>query len=242
MHRDSPFSYLCNRCGRCCHDQVLTLSPYDLIRIARVAGISTGEAIARYTLRRGSLLRFKPNGECAALSGTRCTIHGGRPLACRLYPLGLEWHDEGSEHYIRLEPAPRSLGVCGTDRMLKEFLAAQGTDEYLSVNRSYVSLLGIFRDRIGRLVDFELVDPREFWRIAVREALAETNFDPNPLSDALFDPDRLGCRGGSDFETVEHHLEEMKRRINRESDAAILASAAVLLAVTLGYSPGAVIQ
>jgi hypothetical protein len=126
--------------------------------------------------------------------------------------------------------------------LVREFLTAQGTDQYVLVNRRYASLLGVFRERIAELADFEVVEPREFWRIALGEALAETNFDPNSIIDTLFDPDSLGCRGNSDFDTVEQHLKEIKLRVRRESDAAILASAAVLLAVTLGYSPGEVIH
>jgi Fe-S-cluster containining protein len=90
MLAESEFSYVCNRCGLCCRGKVITLSPCDVIRIARAAKVSTGEAVAHYTLRRGSLLRFLPDGRCAALEGLRCSIHPGRPLACRLYPLGLE--------------------------------------------------------------------------------------------------------------------------------------------------------
>jgi len=89
VNRQSAFSYLCNACGRCCHDKVITLSPYDVLRIARAAGISTGEAMRRFTIRRGSLLRFDATGACAALDGARCRLHQGRPLACRLYPLGI---------------------------------------------------------------------------------------------------------------------------------------------------------
>jgi Fe-S-cluster containining protein len=204
--------------------------------------MSTGEAIARYTLRRGSLLRFRSSGECTALSGTSCTIHRGRPLACRLYPLGLEPDSDGTERYIQLAPAHGSLGVYGTDGIVQEFLSAQGTDEYLTMNRRYAPLLGMFHLRIGQLADFEVVEPREFWRNAVREALAETNFDPNPMIDALFDCDGLGCRCDSDIETVEHHLKELERRIDSASDAVILASAAMLLAVSLGYSPAVVTE
>src|SRR5713101_3524124 len=104
MDRRNSFSYLCKQCGRCCHDQVITLSPYDVIRLARAAGISTGEAVARYTIRRGSILKFDKNGGCAAVDGTTCTLHSGRPLACRLYPLGLEHDPRGAERYVRLEP------------------------------------------------------------------------------------------------------------------------------------------
>jgi Fe-S-cluster containining protein len=241
MDRRSGFSYLCNQCGRCCHNQVITLSPYDVIRLARAAGISTGEAIARYTIRRGSILKFGKNGSCAALDSTACTLHSGRPLACRLYPLGLEHDRLGAEYYLRLEPAVGSAGIYGDHGNVGDFLAAQDAELYLRTNRRYASLLDIFRQRIAELSNFDIVEPREFWRVAVREALAETNFDFNPIIEALFDPDSLGCHGECDIEFIEQHVQELKRRIRDEHDPALLAAAAVMLAVCLGYSPGEVI-
>jgi hypothetical protein len=241
MDRNSAFSYLCQCCGRCCHDQVITLSPYDVIRIGRAAGIPTSEAVAKYTMRRGSLLRFDQNGACVALQGTTCTIHPGRPLACRLYPLGMERERDGSETYLRLQPAAGSLGIYGDDRSVDDFLAGQGTEHYLSAVRGYSALLGVCRERIGQLMDFELVEPREFWRIAVREALAESGFDGNHLIGALFDPDALRRVASSDGETVEQHVRELKKLIRAEKEANIVATAAVLLAVSLGYTPGEII-
>jgi Fe-S-cluster containining protein len=238
MDRGSGFSYLCNQCGRCCHGQVITLSPYDLIRLARAAGISTSEAIARYTIRRGSILKFDNNGGCAALDGMTCSLHSGRPLACRLYPLGLEYGRQGAERYLRLEPAVGSRGIYGDQGSVQDFLAAQGAESYLEANRRYASLLDIFRQRITELSDFEVIEPREFWRVAVREALAETNFDFNPIIEALFDPDRLGCRAASEVDFIEQHVKAIGRQIRHETDPALLAAAAVMLAVSLGYSPG----
>lgn len=239
MNRSSAFSYQCNACGRCCHDQVITLSPYDVIRIARAWGISTGETVQRYTLRRGSILRFTVEGGCAALEGARCAIHCGRPLACRLYPLGLERGDNGGDNFIRLEPAPGSLGAYGASGALQLFLDAQGADEYLAMNARYGALLPLLRARLADLVDFERTEPREFWRRAVREALAESNHDPNPLIGAIFDPDGIGCFRGSPAATVEAHVRALELGIDSVSDPALIASAAVLLAVSLGYSPAA---
>ncbi len=241
MDHSSGFTYLCNRCGRCCHDQVITLSPYDVIRLARAAGISTSEAITKYTIRRGSILKFEQNGGCAALDGTTCTLHSGRPLACRLYPLGLEHDQQGGEYYLRLQPAAGSRGLYGNHGSVQDFLGAQGAKSYLQTNRHYASLLGIFRQRIAELSDFEIIEPREFWRVATREALAETNFDFNPVIEALFDPDSLGCRGKSEIDFVEQHVNAIERRIRDEHNPAILAAGAVMLAVCLGYSPGEVV-
>lgn len=237
MDRQGHFSYLCNKCGRCCHNHVITLSPYDVTRLARAAGISTGEAVAKYTIRRGSLLRFNENGSCIALNGTTCAIHPGRPLACRLYPLGLEYNSEGAERYLALEPAAGSEGLYGDGETVQDFLVAQHSQLYLDMNRRYATLLGAFQHRIAEVADFEIIEPREFWRMAMREALAETNFDFNPLIEALFDPDSLGCWTESELDYAEQHIQGIAQRILCEQDPNVLAAAAVMLAVSLGYSP-----
>jgi Fe-S-cluster containining protein len=242
MLAESKFSYLCNQCGLCCRDKVITLSPYDVIRIARAAKVSTGEAVARYTLRRGSLLRFLPDARCAALVGPRCTIHPGRPLACRLYPLGLERAPgvEGRhvEHFVRLEPATGSFGVYGAAGTVAEFLDSQDVAPYLDALARYYPLVATFREHVAAVVDFERVEPREFWRRAAREALAETNYDPNPLIDALFDPDGLGCGRLSAEATAAAHVAVLAEIAARERDGALVAAAAMMLATSLGFAPG----
>jgi Fe-S-cluster containining protein len=230
---------VCNACGLCCHQKVITLSPYDVLRLARSANLSTQEAINRFTIRRGSILKFTDGGACLALEGARCGVHSGRPLACRLYPLGLE-RIEGSdrEEFVMLEPAVGSLGDYGIDGDVNRFLEAQGVAVYLAANARYASLLPFLRERIAATVDFDRVEPREFWRCAVREALAESNYDPNPLIDAIFDASAID--GIDDAEIVATLVERLAQMIRHESNAEILAAAAVFLAVSLGYSPNEV--
>jgi uncharacterized protein len=235
VNRKSPFSYTCNACGRCCHDKVITLSPYDVFRLARAAGITTREAVDRCTIRRGSILKFNDGGACAALEGPRCGVHRGRPLACRLYPLGIE-HDE-DERFVTLEPAAGSLGVYGIDGDVDDFVEAQGVGSYLEANARYASLIAVFRERIAATADFDRVEPREFWRRAVREALAESGYDANPLIDAMFDAGGIGCAAIGDAETIAAHLERLAEMIRCESNAELLAAAAVMLAVSIGQVP-----
>jgi len=238
MNRQSRFSYDCHACGRCCRDKVITLAPYDLLRIARAAGVSTGAAVRRFTLRRGSILKFGADGACTLLDGVRCSIHAGRPLACRLYPLGLERAADGrAEKFIALDPAPGSLGVYGADGTVGDFLEAQDAAEYLDANDRYRRLVARMRARIAELVDFEKIEPREFWRRATREALAESGYDPNPLIDVLFDLDGLVGRRDDEEAQMFVHLAALSIRVGKSADAAAIAAAAVMLAVSLGYSP-----
>jgi Fe-S-cluster containining protein len=216
------------------------LSPFDVLTIARAVGVTTGEAVRRYTMRRGSLLRFTPEGECVALDGIRCTIHQGRPLACRLYPLGIERTEHG-ENLIRLEPAEGSLGEWGESGTAGDFLDTQGVGAYLAALEQYRVLIPQFRRRVATSTDFERTEPREFWRRAVAEALLEHGYDPNPLIDAIFDPDSLGCARATVEETVAAHIEKLGELAAAEPHSETIAAAAVMLAVSLGYSPGEVI-
>ena len=136
---------------------------------------------------------------------------------------------------MTLEPAAGSLGVYGIDGDVEHFVEAQGVAPYLEANARYASLLGTFRERIAATVDFERVEPREFWRRAVREALAESNYDANPIVDAMFDVGEVV--GIDETEIVAAHVERLAAMIRRESNPELLAAAAVMLAVSLGYSP-----
>jgi hypothetical protein len=71
--------------------------------------------------------------------------------------------------------------------------------------------------------------------------LAESGYDPNPLIDATFDPDGFGCGRASDADTVAAHIGVLSEMIRRELNPELLAAAAVMLAVSLGYSPAEVI-
>jgi Fe-S-cluster containining protein len=260
MEYQTPFSYQCNACGRCCHDQVITLSPYDVMRLARATHISTTETIARFTLRRGSLLRFDPNGACHALDGFRCAVHSGRPLACRLYPLGLEGSPLADREIdsdanarrslpraatpsraraMQLEPAAGSAGVYGTASTVADFLASQHVAPYLDAIERYRSLIALMRGRIDALVDFDRIEPREFWRRAFHESMRETNYDPNPLITLIFDADaavrprHYHC----EVDLIDAHLSTIAELIRSADDPALIAVAAFLLAVSLGYAP-----
>ncbi len=237
MLRSSVFSYRCGCCGSCCRDKVITLAPYDVMRMAAAAGLSTAETVARYTLRRGSLLRFGPDGACAALRDGLCAIHSGRPAPCRLDPLGLERTADG-ERFITLEPAPGSKGLYGGDGTVGGFLDQQGVQPYLAAAQYYSSLLPLMRERIRVLADFEKTEPSEFRRVAVREALAESGYDYNPLIEAMFDSDRWSGFAVDGNRSPIRHIAALRELIEAHPDALQVAAAGVLLSASLGYTPG----
>lgn len=78
----------CTRLGTCCHNKQVWLNPWELASLAQARGLTSGEFRERFT-DQGIRLRFA--GACSQYDSSRgCSAHPGRPLACRLYPLGRE--------------------------------------------------------------------------------------------------------------------------------------------------------
>lgn len=142
-HCDQSPAFFCARCGACCSHQAIQLNPWEVWRLARHLGLTSGQFIPEHSDNAGLFLRFKPDGRCGFLTPTGCAVHPARPLACRLYPLGLETDREGREMYAPLARHPAcqggaSLALNGADR--DAYLASQALEEWLAAQRFYLTL------------------------------------------------------------------------------------------------------
>ncbi len=133
--RASAFSYECRACGRCCRYKRIPVNPYETARLAAHLGIGTTELIARYT-DDGTALTVRPDITCIFLDANGCSVHAARPLACRLYPLGLVATPEG-EAVVELEPDPGSEGVRGEAGTVADYLEAQDVAPFLEASHRY---------------------------------------------------------------------------------------------------------
>ena len=140
--RETPFSYACAGCGRCCFHKRIVVSPYEIARIAAVLALSTTEVIARFTSEGGTILKQREDGGCSLLDGKHCGVHGGRPLVCRLYPLGRVVEKGEQEHFVQLKGHPESEGKLGETGTIGEYLEAQGTAPYIHASARYFALFG----------------------------------------------------------------------------------------------------
>jgi Fe-S-cluster containining protein len=139
--RASPFSYRCGSCTRCCFGKVIPVGPYEIARLARNRGISTRDFLSTFTTRNGTALAFRDDGGCVFVDERGCGVHGDRPLACRLYPLGRIVGANGAEYFVEVEPHPETAGVYGTDGTVADFVAAQGVDAYTRAADLYHGVL-----------------------------------------------------------------------------------------------------
>lgn len=142
----------CTRTGTCCHGKSVLLNPWELVCLAREKKITPREFRDRYCEFGGVRLRF--NGE-AGWKGQRacsqyianfgCSVHLGRPLSCRLYPLGRQIQSE-KIHYIYEENKFPCLDGCPEVSDLPymtvgEYLKDQKTGNFERAQDEYLNLM-----------------------------------------------------------------------------------------------------
>lgn len=164
LKRDSVFSYHCNACSRCCHNKVIRVGPYEILRLARRLGMTTTEFIAQHTEAGGTVLRTRDenNRACIFLNQQGCSVHPDRPLACRLYPLA-RWVDpDGRESFGHLTPHPKTEGIYGTSATVADYLDEQGVAPFIEMGDRY----GVVYQRMVEVLGS--LDPEELDRRSSR--------------------------------------------------------------------------
>jgi Fe-S-cluster containining protein len=152
--RSAPFGYVCRRCSRCCWHNKIQINPYEVARLARAKGQTTGEFRAAWTVDgRGAVLRQNEDGACVFLGPRGCEVHRDRPLVCRLYPLGRHVRSDGSEYFTKLEGHPQSAGEITDRGTIAEYLAGQGAQPLLNAADAYFQWLCVARARTALLSD-----------------------------------------------------------------------------------------
>jgi Fe-S-cluster containining protein len=153
---ESSFGFHCHpglACfNQCCREATIILSPYDILRLSRKLGLSTGEFLKRHTRReeeactRLPLVLIKPTrpGGCPFLGEGGCTVYVDRPAACRLFPLtqGSELTPQGVVDHHFLRRLNYCQGFAGERQWsVAAWQADQGFGEYDQPRRAWLHLL-----------------------------------------------------------------------------------------------------
>lgn len=186
LTRATPFSYECRACNRCCHGKAIPVNPYEIARLAAALGTSTTEVLARYTSTGGATITTRDDGACVFLGERGCEVHEGRPLACRLYPLGRSVTPGGEESFAEVVPHPESEGVYGGgEGTVEAWLSAQGAAPFIDATARYVAVLKRMIAALARRAD----------AAAVRdEAAAAMERAPEPEDESWLDVDAVVSR------------------------------------------------
>lgn len=82
----------------CCRELDLALTPYDVLRLKRHLGLSSGQFLSRYVIAAWDEAQVLPScfltmvddgrASCVFVEASGCGVYAHRPGSCRAYPLG----------------------------------------------------------------------------------------------------------------------------------------------------------
>ncbi len=142
----------CSRTGNCCHGKHIFLNPWELASLAKEKKKTPREFRNLYCEFGGILLQF--NGKlgwdqkqaCSQyVDNFGCSVHLGRPLACRLYPLGRQLQSEEVHYMFQgdefpcLAPCPDVIEL--PHLSVGDYLKGQMTDAFEKAQDAYLELM-----------------------------------------------------------------------------------------------------
>jgi Fe-S-cluster containining protein/predicted house-cleaning noncanonical NTP pyrophosphatase (MazG superfamily) len=142
----------CSRKGTCCHGNLVYINPWELVSLAKEKNITPREFKELYCDFGGIRLRFngkedarnKPS--CSQyIENFGCSVHLGRPLACRLFPIGRQIQNEKANYLFQGTEFPCLNGCSEVTELpylsVDEYLKGQETDNFEKAQDVYLDLM-----------------------------------------------------------------------------------------------------
>ncbi len=139
----------------CCKRADVTLAPYDILRLKRRLGLSSGEFLKNWTVPfqldsdglPGVKLKTDDAGVCLQLAGDAgCGVYSDRPTVCRYYPVALlalreKGASQAEERYSLIREEHCKGHEEDREIAIAEYRAEQGCGEYDEHNRDWYHLI-----------------------------------------------------------------------------------------------------
>ncbi|MEE9407969.1 MAG: YkgJ family cysteine cluster protein [Polaribacter sp.] len=163
LNSKSILPLTCSRSGTCCFGKAVMLNPWELFRFSKEKKVIAREFRDLYTDFGGIRLTFngkideKRQQACSQyIDNVGCSVHLGRPLACRLYPLGRQIQFDKA-HYIYEGNSFPCLTDCAEVLELPklsvgEYIKGQGADPFEKAQDEYLIIMQNIAD-----IAFELL-------------------------------------------------------------------------------------
>ncbi|MDE5422024.1 YkgJ family cysteine cluster protein [Ancylomarina sp. DW003] len=165
-HKLNPQNRLpltCSRTGNCCFGKIIYLNPWEVFHLAKEKKNTPRKFRDQCCDFGGIRLKFdgkvgyKEQQACSLyIDNFGCSVHLGRPLACRLYPLGRQMQSE-EIHYMYqgdefpcLEPCPEVVDL--PQLSVGEYLQGQKTDSFEKAQDAYLEVMQNLADMAFELL------------------------------------------------------------------------------------------
>ena len=186
LNSKSILPLTCSRSGSCCFGKAVMLNPWELLQFSIEKKVTQREFRDLYTDFGGIRLTFngkednKGQKACSQyIENKGCSVHLGRPLACRLYPLGRQIQFDKAEYMYEGNQFP-----CLTDckevlelpkLTVENYLEGQGAEPFENAQDAYLQVMQNIADiAFELLLDSGLSETRVtkvigLWRIIGNE-------------------------------------------------------------------------
>ena len=167
---DSKFKFRCHKnisCfNKCCKLTNILLTPYDILRMKKRLGISSGEFLEKFAYTHidekfshpYAVLKMMDDneGKCPFVTPEGCSIYEDRPTNCRYYPVGqglmVKQSEKGqvNEGFYFFIREPNCLGFQeDKEWTIETWRIDQGVDLYDEMNREWKEIQ-LRRDNPGQ--------------------------------------------------------------------------------------------
>ena len=262
---DETLPLTCSRAGVCCHGNVVMLNPWEVYSLAKEKKMSPPAFRDGYCELGGAKLKFdgKQNlqGKKACnlyVENFGCSVHVGRPLACRLYPIGRQIQNNSVQYMHQGTTFPCLAGCAEVLNLPKltvgAYLLGQATEKFETAQDAYLELMQNIADMAFEfLLDTGLAASGDKKTVALWRKMGKES--PNDLikrigaewMNYLFVPD-LGMSIENPLEFVQIHSEFLQEKVHEKFGATttlikfheasvLLMGLALQLARGLGADP-----
>jgi len=160
----------CSRKGTCCHGNQVLLNPWEILQLAKEKNIQRNIFIQNYCEWGGVKLKFNgPENQSKKaacnlyVDNFGCSVHEGRPLACRLFPIGRQIQHQKVQYVFQGNQFPCLNGceevVNLPSLSVNEYLKGQLTESFETAQDEYLEIVQNLADvSISLLLDTELIN------------------------------------------------------------------------------------
>ena len=161
LSSNEAFAFACSHevaCfNQCCRDLNQLLTPYDILRLKRNLGLSSGQFLERYTKAHTGpesglpVIALKPYAEsdlkCPFVTPAGCRVYEDRPSSCRMYPLARvvsRSRETGKIHeqYLLIRET-HCLGHQSRSRNIQDWIKDQGLSVYNQTNDLMMEIISL---------------------------------------------------------------------------------------------------
>lgn len=226
LHLSDQLPLTCSRKGTCCHGNQVLINPWELASLANEKKISSRDFRDQYCDLNGirllfnGVVGFNNQKSCSLyIENKGCSVHNGRPLACRLFPIGRQIQENKSSYFFQGTNFPCVNGCPEVTELphlsVEDYLKGQNTQLFEEAQDAYLELVQNIADyALILLLDTELAKSGDVLTLQTWRKLGSlspdeiTNYIPQEWIDIYTIPE-LSFSENTLTSFIQHHFESI---------------------------------